>query len=264
VGEEQLTQEEVALVLRRAAELVAELPGAGDDRLPVEAIEAAAAEVGLPPMAVRQAVAEFRAGLLTPSPTAAPSPTSVVEAAVLPMEPTAALEAVGRWLSAQTFQRHRGRDGVEVWRVREDWVAGAVRRFDWSATVRLKDVREVVVRTVVVDGGTLVRLEASLVGVAAAAPGIGLGIAALPGSTVTMVAVGSGTPGVAMVGVVLTGVGAAGGWWAGRSLRRNRVDRIADELAAELERLATGRGLARGPLDRFRALSRRHRGGDWA
>jgi hypothetical protein len=173
------------------------------------------------------------------------------------------LAAVGRWLSAQTFQCHRGRDGVEVWRVREDWVAGAMRAFDWSAAMRIKEVRQVVVRTVPVEGGTLVRLEATLAGTAAAAPGIGLAVAALPGSTITVVAAGAGVPAVAATGAALAGIGATGGWLAGRALRRNRVERIADELAAELERLITGRARERGPFDRFRALSRRQRG-EWA
>jgi hypothetical protein len=215
VGAERLTQEEIALVLRRAAELDAELPGAVDDRLPVEAIEAAAAEVGLPAVAVRQAVAEFRAGLLTDEAPQAPAPTSVVEAAVVPLEPAAALAAVGRWLTSQTFHCHRGRDGVEVWRVREDWVAGVTRKLDWSATVRLKEVREVVVRTIAVEGGTLVRLEATLGGAAAAAPGIGLAVAALPGSTMTVAAAASGSPSVAAAGVGLAGRGGTRGGVAG-------------------------------------------------
>jgi hypothetical protein len=264
VGAERLTQEEVALVLRRAAELDVDLPGAVDDRLPVEAIEAAAAEVGLPAVAVRQAVAEFRAGLLTEGASPVPAPATVVEAAVVPLEPAAALAVLGRWLSGQTFHCHRGRDGVEVWRVREDWVAGAMRTFDWSASVRLKEVREVVVRAIAVEGGTLVRLEATLGGATAAAPGIGLAVAALPGSTISVVAAGSGAPAVAAVGAALAGLGATGGWLAGRAVRRNRSEHVADELAAELDRVISGRALEKGPLDRLRALSRRHRGDQYS
>jgi hypothetical protein len=261
VGEDRLTQDELALVLRRAAELdVTPLP---DERLPVEAVEAAAAEVGLPATAVRQAVAELRAGLLAPAldVTAAPTgPAVVVEAAVLPLEPARAAAEVGRWLEAQTFQRHRGRDGVEVWREREDWVAGLQRRFDWSAAVRLKGVHEVVVRAVAVDGGTLVRLEATLTGVVAAAPGVGLGTGGAVGVAAGL-PLGSVTSGIAVV--ALGGGGVLGGWLAGRRVRRNRRDRIADELAAALDRLATGRTADQSALTRLRHRVNRH-GGRWA
>lgn len=267
--EERLSQNELGLVLRRAAELDETSVGGGyDDGMPLEAVEAAAAEVGLPVTAVRQAVAELRAGLLTDSMVGVPlGPTVIVEAAVVPLDREEAVAEIGRWLSGQTFHRHRGRDGVEVWRVREDWVAGLQRRLDWSASVRLKNVREVIVRGVVVEGGTLVRLEATLAGAPAAAPGIGAAGGAVAGSLTgvgTAAAVGTGSALVMGLGAVVAGAGATGGWLAGRSLRRNRVARIADELAAELDRLAAGLTVERNALDRLRERARRHRTGNWA
>lgn len=279
MAEERLTQDELALVLRRAAELdVAPAGSAADDRLPVAAVEAAAAEVGLPATAVRQAVAELRAGVLRAGPAgadglvevgAAPVDRAVVvEAGEVPFEPERALAEVGRWLGGQTFHRHRGRDGVEVWRVREDWVAGMQRKFDWSASVRLKGVREVVVRAVAMGDGALLRLEATLDGAYASAPTIGT----VGGGTAgTVVGVGStvalAAPGVLIggVGAATAGIGALLGWRAGRSSRRRSRDRIADELAAELDRIATGRAND-GALERLkqRAMRASHRGGRWA
>jgi hypothetical protein len=260
---ERLSQDEIALVLRRAAELDVE-PVGGPEPLTVEAVEAAAAEVGLPAVAVRQAVAELRAGLLTDEASAAPSPHAVVEAAVVPLDPAVAADVVGRWLGAQTFHRYRGRDGVEVWRIREDWVANVQRRFDWAASMRLKDVREVVVRTVAVEGGTLVRLEATLEGSTTSAPGVGAGAGGVLGSGAGILvgAAVAGGPAVLVVGAAVAGIGAVGGWRVGTGVKRSRSARIAEELGAELDRIATGQDDQRAYL-RFRERARRHRG-TWA
>lgn len=262
MADERLTQDEVAVVLRRAAELDGEAARPGDERLPVAAVEAAASEVGLPTAAVRQAVAELRAGVLTGPIEAPVDPHVVVEAAVVPLDVEAASTAVGRWLAAQTFHRHRGRDGVEVWRVREDWMAGMQRRFDWSASVRLKWVRQVVVRVVAVEGGTLVRLEASLTTAPEAAPGIGAAVMVLPGSGAFGLAAAAASASPTAVAVLAAGgaaAGSTGGWLAGRSVRRSSRARIADELAAALDRLASGID-ERNALDRLRDRARARRG----
>src|SRR5690606_33273589 len=60
----RLSRDEVALVLRRAAELDAAAGGPPPDGYEPAAVEEAAREVGLSPAAVRQAVAELRAGVL--------------------------------------------------------------------------------------------------------------------------------------------------------------------------------------------------------
>lgn len=262
VTEERLSQDEVAMVLRRAAELDRQTAMPVDEGLPVEAIEAAAAEVGLAPEAVRQAVAELRAGVLAGPVDAPADPRRVVEAAVVPLDAATASDAVARWLAAQTFQRHRGRDGVEVWRIREDWVAGVQRKFDWSASVRLKWVREVVVRVVPVEGGTLVRLEAALATAPQQAPTIGSAVGAASGVATGAVAAALPLAGTVAIGTaaVATGVGAVGGWWVGRSARRLSRHRVADELSAELDRIGSG-VKERNALDRLRDRARR--GGPW-
>jgi hypothetical protein len=259
VAEDRLSQDEVAAVLRRAAELDDEVARPGDDRVPVAAIEAAAAEVGLAPAAVRQAVAELRAGALPiADEPAACDPHVVVEAAVVPLEPVAAAAAVGRWLSAQTFHRHRGRDGAEVWRLREDIVAGLQRKLDFSASVRLKWVRQVIVRTVAVEGGTLVRMEATLAPLPVSAPGIGAAAGAVPGTAAFALVAEVASASAAATAVVAAGgagLGALGGWLAGRSMRQSSRARVADELAAALDRLGSGIE-ERNALDRLRARAR--------
>src|SRR5690606_10059769 len=65
----RLTPDEVALVLRRAAEIEAASDGTVDDEgLDAAAVEEAAREAGLSPLAVRQAVAELQVGALPVAP----------------------------------------------------------------------------------------------------------------------------------------------------------------------------------------------------
>lgn len=259
--EERLTQDEVALVLRRAAELDPSGTSTSDDRLPLAALEAAASEVGLPAVAVRQAVAELRSGLLVPAAGASTDVASVIAASVVPLEPEAAVEVIGRWLSGQTFVRHRGRDGVEVWRLREDWLAGVQRKLDFSGAVRLKAIRQVVVRANAVEGGTLLRLEAELQRGVAAAPAYGAVGGAAVGSSTGLgagLALTSGAPALVAIGGVLAGGGTAAGYLLGRTVRRDRRAVVADELAAALDRVATGEA-GPSPLDRLRARARSFR-----
>lgn len=260
MADDRLSQDEVAAVLRRAAQLDGEATTSMDELLPVAAVEAAAAEVGLAPAAVRQAVAELRAGVLAGPIEPSSDRHVVVEAAVVPLDVAAASDAVARWLSAQTFHRHRGRNGVEVWRVREDWVAGLQRHLDWSASVRLKSVREVVVRIVEVDGGALVRMEATLAFAPRRAPTIGTA-AGVAGGLVTAGGTISVLDGAfaSGLGALAIGAGSAGGWWVGRSVRKVSRHRVADELAAQLDRIGSGHQ-ERNALDRLRERARRTRG----
>ncbi|MCA1693173.1 MAG: hypothetical protein LC733_13640 [Actinobacteria bacterium] len=75
-----LNQEQIALVLRRAAELDRETacpPGTGLDEI---SLEHAAVEAGISPLSVRRALAELRAGVLDrpegTSATARPGPSA--------------------------------------------------------------------------------------------------------------------------------------------------------------------------------------------
>lgn len=239
---DRLTSDEVALVLRRAAELDPTTAPMPDEGLSVEAVEAAAAEVGLPASAVRQAIAELRTGVLDPEPGDRP-PLTLVEAGVVPYAPDEALAMVGRWLESQAFHRHRLREGVETWRPREDVLAKLQRGLDWMATVRLKDVREVTVRAVAVTDGTLVRVEATLSGSVVSLPGIGAGAGGVIGSGVGVVGgmvSPAGPPGVVAAGAAVAGLGAVGGWWAGRRARQSRAEHVADEVSAHLDRIGHG------------------------
>jgi hypothetical protein len=257
---DRLGPDEVALVLRRAAELDLTSAQPADEGMPIAALEAAAAEVGLPPAMIRQAVAELRAGALTPAP-AGRRGAVVVEAGVVPNPPKEALALVGRWLRSQAFERHRVRDGAETWRQREDVFAKVQRSVDWIGHVRLQDVREVTVRAIPVQEGTLVRVEATLQGSVVAMPGIGAGVGAVVGSGTGMVTAGllaTGTAGAVALGTVVAGAGAVGGWWTGRRLRHDHVAAVHDELSAHLDNVGHGVTANPGLLDRLRRRGPSH------
>lgn len=271
MADDRLRDDEIARVLRRAAELDAATPAAvagADDGLPVAAVEAAAAEVGLSPAAVRLAVAELRAGALDADPVAGTSPGVVVCARVVPGTCAACLDAVGHYLAGQALVRARDRGLEQVWRPREDWMAALQRRFDWAAAIRLRSVEEVVVRAVEVEGGTLVRVVARLEGQVAAAPGIAGGVGATVGAG------GLGFLGLLLADPALVGAaagvaagGAAGGtagWRIGRRMRTSERHRVAEALDGALDEMELGRTPGRRvatPLDRLAARARRLRGG---
>lgn len=263
MAEQRLTDEEVALVLRRASELdvdgaAARQTGGG---LPIAAVEAAAAEVGLSPAAVRQAVAELRAGAFDAE------GYPIVCARVVPMACPDAVEAVGRWLSGQAMVCARDRATEQVWRPREDWVAGVRRALDWAAALRLKGVDEVVVRGVEVEGGTLLRLCARFERSIDAAPGIGAGVgggvggigaaaagAAISGELTLLTATSTAAAGAAAVGYL--------GWRLGRTSRANRWHRATEAIEGVLDELEHGRVPGwRTSVERLAERARRMRGG---
>lgn len=261
MAEDRLTDEEVARVLRRAAELD---PGSAPQEggLPVAAVESAAAEVGLEPAAVRRAVAELRAGALDD----VSGPRFVVCARVVPGEVEASLASVGRYLAGQAFVRARDRGNEEVWRPREDWLAGLRRTFDVAAAIRLKDVDEVVVHAVQVEGGTLVRLVARLQGAVAAAPAVGTGVGAtVGGAGAGFLGLVTGDPALlfAVLGAVPGGAAlGAVGWRVGRAARARGRGKVADALDGMLDELERGRQPGAGrALDKLAERARRVRGG---
>lgn len=256
---ERLTDDEVARVLRRASELEPGATAGEGEGLPVTAVEAAAAEVGLSPAAVRQAVAELRTGALDEH------DDPVVCARVLPGACPECLDSVARWLQGQCMVRARDRGLEQVWRPREDMLARLQRRLDFAAAIRLAGVDEVVVRAVEVEGGTLVRISARLERPLAMAPTMGAGAGAVVGAG------GAGFLGLlnvdpALVGAVAAGVPAGAvagfiGWRLGRNLLGNRRARVAEAIDGVLDELERGRQPGGSPLERLALRARRIRGG---
>lgn len=154
-----LTQDELAAVLRRAAELdsgadlaVPDDDGAGEGRLDPAAVEAAALEVGLSRASVRRAMGEVLA-------TSVSVPVEAEESALLPrrhlvvsreiaVEAATADEAVSRFLGRQLFEQRRIYPDGATWSPRRGWSADLRRTVDWTGRFTLEAVREVDVRVV--------------------------------------------------------------------------------------------------------------------
>jgi hypothetical protein len=218
-----LTSDEVAAVLRRAAELDAELATPQDaaaDRVGLAAVEQAAAEVGISVEAVRLAYAELRVGGLPDEPAAPPprriiGPPTVAEQKVVYLPPDEVRDRVGRWLRQQTFELRRSSPESSRWKRREDMSASMRRTFDFSKKIKLEDPRAITVQlTEVVDRdgrpATLVRLEADTGQIRTGATVGAVACAAVGGGFVGIMTAIAGAPPVAPE--LLIGLGA--GWAA--------------------------------------------------
>lgn len=192
-----LSEDEAALVFRRAAELEATAPGQQPafDAITLERI---GVEAGLSPAAVRQAVAELRAGRLEPSGrrrlTARPvAPEIVIERRV--GAPAARVnDRLETYLRHQMFRVARRRGNLTVWEPNRGLIANVLRGTDLIDRIRLSRVDGLQLHVEPTDAGCHVRIVVDLgrarshartgsitgaalggAGVAAAAAGIALG-----------------------------------------------------------------------------------------
>jgi hypothetical protein len=237
----RLTSDEVALVLRRASELdaAAELasPVAGYDTV---AVEEAAREVGLSPAAVRQAVAELRAGALPGDVPArrgrAISSRHVCQQRLVATPAPAVLAAVDRFMRTQMLELRRRSGDRSLYRQRSDLVASVRRGLDFAGAIKFDGLRTIDVVVTPADDRTLVRIEAELT--SSRANAVAAGAAAGTAVTVTTGFLGAVLAEPALVlgalpaGAVIGGSGirVAGGRW------RKRRDDVAEVLASLLDR----------------------------
>jgi hypothetical protein len=241
----RLSYDEAALVLRRAVELDAEADAAagGPAGYDPAALEAAAREVGLSPAAVRQAVAELRAGALAPAEDdrrgrgRQVSSRSVVRQRVVDAAGPAAQVTIGHFLRTQMFELAQRSGDRTVYRPRRDLVASLRRGLDFAGTIRLDGLRMITTVVTPADDRTLVRVEAELAASRANAvargAAAGAGIAFL-GSLIGAVAQ---QPDLIIVSLpVGAALGAGGVRFTGSRWRRQResveeaLDRMLDRL----------------------------------
>lgn len=238
----RLTSDEVALVLRRAAELDAfdEQAGAVTGYEP-EAVEEAAREVGLSPAAVRQAVAELRVGALSSPAERGRARTAssrlVAHHRLVATPPAAVLAAVDRFMRTQMLELRRRSGDRSLYRPRSDLVASLRRGLDFGGAIKLEGLRTIDVVVTPADDLTLVRIEAEMT--VSRANAVAGGAAA--GTAVT---VGTGLLGAVLaepmlvVGAIPAGavIGGGGIRVAGTRWRKRRDD-VAEVLASLLDRL---------------------------
>lgn len=227
-------------MLRRAVELGAmeQAPGAEVELVDVAVLEQAAAEVGVPPDAVRRAAAELWAGALAPAPA-----RWEVDQRVLVLGPDQAMDRAARLLRSQLFELRRTEPGKARWRRRADRSARWQRSFDFGGRVKLSVVEVVDVSAVPIPGdrpGALVRVAAQpvdrrpLVAAGGAVPAAavfagGALTAAVTGHDAFLVA---GAAAGAMAGGM--GLGVVGSWYR----RQRRL--VAELLGWLLDRIAAG------------------------
>ena len=244
--ERLLSEDEAALVFRRAAEIEAQSPGdkAGFD---VETLERIAAEAGLSPAAVRQAVAELQTGRLPATTTpagrgrlrAVPSAVTVERRMAVPAATVAS--RLETYLRSQTFRVCRRRGSLTIWEPGRGLAANLVRGIDVVDRVRLRRVDGLEVHVepegergerthvrIVLDlstvhrnarNGTIAGGALGVAGVVAGAAGVVLGapevLIALPATT------GSG----------------AGAWFGARNTYAKHVKRAVDAIELVLDEL---------------------------
>jgi hypothetical protein len=256
VDGDRLDDSEVSLVLRRAAELD-HRPASRSPGVDLASVEEAAAEVGLSPASVRQAVAELRAGALVPD--TAPrrrvlGPPTVTVVRTVPGPAPAVRDWLHDVLARQLFCLRRDHDGHSHWERRDDLAAAVRRGLDALREHRLvlRDVERLHAVVVEEPGGdgerVVVRLELDVRHVrreqtALLASGGALGAAVVAGTVMA-----TGLDPALLVAAPLGGGIAAAGHGAGAWIYRRRVEELT--LAAEgmLDRLERRAG-ERDPLN---------------
>jgi hypothetical protein len=271
---DRLNSDEVALVLRRAADLEARTEGrAADDGFDAAAVEEAALEVGLSPAAVRQALAELHTGALATDRRRRPGRThpSIVQVArLVPCPPEAIHGSADRYFQKQTLELRRRQDQTTFYRQRRDMAASLRRGLDFNGAIRLEGVSTLTMTTTPVggiaragpagsaspataaegdrrgtgDGGRcMVRFEAELRGrtvMTTVANGIGLTMAVMTG----MAGLFFTTPATAAaLGLSVGAAVALGGLAIGRSWWRRRRAEVAEVLGGLLDSFEQRPGL---------------------
>lgn len=248
-----LTQDELAAVLRRAAELDAEggLPvplGGLDPRV----VEAAAVEAGLSPQAVRRALDEVLHPDERPPDIYAdgrlPSRELVVEREV-PGTVDDVEARIGRFLRRQRFEQTRVFADGSRWAPRRGMVANIMKGIDPGGKLSLKQVRAVSVTVsslgpVGTDApgreSVLVRVALDLAGVRSIhTTWLGVGGAA-GGAAVIGSAAWFGVDPIALVSLPVAGGLTYGGHIVGRREVRSEVEKIHTAVAGLLDQLEHG------------------------
>ena len=243
--ERLLSEDEAALVFRRAAELEAEQPG---ERTEFDAatLERIAVEAGLSPTAVRQAIAEVQTGRLPVVDDgrrrrASAVPASVVVERRMAVPPQAVARRLDGYLRAQMFRVCRRRGSFTIWEPSRGLAANLVRGIDVVDRMRLRRVDGLEVH-VDAEGDrgarTHVRivLDVSRVHRNARNAAIAGGAVGVVGVVAGAAGVVLGAPEVLLALPATTGSG-VGAWFGARSTYAKHVKRAVDAIELVLDEL---------------------------
>jgi hypothetical protein len=245
---QRLTTDEVAAVLRRAAELEAATAGI-DAGLTFDAtaVLEAAEEVGLSPNAVRHALAELQSGVLPAGPSEvrpraeagrlAEGPSAVVESRVVATPDSQVLATADEFFRRRSFVARRRQENWALYRARGGLQRHLRRVADgFTGSSRLIDVELVTVEISPIDDDrSLVRVAATLApdrrGAAHLAGGYGVG--ALSG----LIPLTAGEPALLLIGAPVGTLAVLGGYRLRRQWRTHRHQQVSETLAALLDQL---------------------------
>jgi hypothetical protein len=228
---DRLSNDQAALVFRRAAELEAARAAASPDAaLDLEVVEAAGREAGLSRTAVREAVAELRARGVPGTLGASVALTDAVAARTVDGPPRSVARKVADFLEGEVLVPDRDFGDRTVWVPERGLEAAIERRME---TVDLRPVRRLVAAVVPVPGErrTHVRFEAEVAGpstsLRAGLPLAAASLGAAAAAVVEPVAAG----GVVASGLVLAGLG----WRSARAARRRAAASVKQALERFLD-----------------------------
>ena len=241
----RLSQDDLALVVKRAAEL--HLAGAGhpEAMLDEDAVLAVLQEAGVSKDAAGQALSEWRRGSLehgitlpAPMPRSAMDPTAAV-ARRLPIPSERVADVLDTALSRHLFLRGRRNGLGGEWVPRSGMFADLRRRLDFRGALMLKDVNRIKVDVQPIgpdDSRVTLTADISsyrsqllgfLVGIPAVV-GLGLGIGGLVESSLEL----------GLIGTPLAALAAGGGYRGTAHLLEQQRERTRESLDIFLDRLA--------------------------
>ena len=146
VTPDDITSDEAAAVFRRAAELDLRRSATPGKALDLAAVEQAGLEAGLSRDAIRQALAEVKAGTLEPQQTHA------VVTRTLSMTPDALEGAVKDFMREQNCRLVRRLEDRTIWLPDRSFWGGVRRTLDFSRKIVLREVGEVTTCVVGIPG----------------------------------------------------------------------------------------------------------------
>lgn len=245
-----LSEQEAALVFRRAAELEAQ---STDDHAEFDAatLVRIGADAGLSPVAIRAALEELRTGRLEPTP--APAEVGVVVVPrrhtverLVPVEAALAEERLERFLESQVLRICRRRGSLTTWEPSRSLGANIVRGIDLADRMRLSRVDGVELLVEAAADGTFVRVVLDLARMHRNGTSGVIGAGAMGGVGVLLGLGGAaiGAP-EALLLVPATTAGAAGTFFGTRSTYAKHVRRAIDAVELVLDELEHGRTTSR-------------------